>query len=65
MMSFFEIPKRVLKGLDFYRSRFFWQSNNDKQKYYLAKWDSLCCLNGQGGLEIAYLWIANKYLLRK
>ena len=30
MFLFFEIPREVLKKLDFYRSRFFWQSNEDK-----------------------------------
>ena len=29
MFSFFEIPREVLKKLDFYRSRFFWQSNEN------------------------------------
>ena len=29
---FFEVPREVLKKLDFYRSRFFWQSNEDKKK---------------------------------
>jgi hypothetical protein len=27
LLSFFEIPKGVRKRLDYYRSRFFWQSN--------------------------------------
>ena len=42
MMSFFEIPKGVLKNLDHFRSRFFWQGSSDKHKYRLAKWDILC-----------------------
>lgn len=36
MMSFFEIPKRVLIKLDFYRSRFYWQGGKDKKKYRLV-----------------------------
>ena len=31
MFSFFEVPREVLKKLDFYRSRFFWQSNENKK----------------------------------
>ena len=31
MFSFFEVPREVLKKLDFYRSRFFWQSNKYKK----------------------------------
>ncbi|WVZ94622.1 hypothetical protein U9M48_040491 [Paspalum notatum var. saurae] len=37
MISFFEIPKGVMRRLDFYRSIFFWQGSNDKQKYRLAR----------------------------
>jgi hypothetical protein len=35
MLSFFEIPKGVRKRLDFFRSRFFWQSDGHKKKYSL------------------------------
>ncbi|WVZ93430.1 hypothetical protein U9M48_039408 [Paspalum notatum var. saurae] len=31
MMSFFEIPKDILKKLDFYRSSFFWQGDNHRK----------------------------------
>ena len=55
MMSFFEIPKGILKRLDYYRSRFFWQGNNDKRKYRLAKWDIICRPKDQGGLGITNL----------
>jgi hypothetical protein len=41
MMSFFRIPKGVLKKLDYYRSRFFWQCDDHKKKYRLAKWSIL------------------------
>ena len=54
-MSFFEIPKGILKRLDYYRSRFFWQGNNDKRKYRLAKWDIICRPKDQGGLGITNL----------
>jgi hypothetical protein len=36
MMSFFAIPKGVLKRLDYYRSRFFWQCEEHGKKYRLA-----------------------------
>ena len=32
MLSFFEIPKGVLKKLDYFRSSFFWQSDEYKKK---------------------------------
>ena len=49
MMSFFAIPKGVLKKLDYLRSRFFWQSDNQRRKYRLAKWSILCQPKEQGG----------------
>ena len=32
MLLFFEVPRGVLKRLDYYRSRFFWQSNGHEKK---------------------------------
>jgi len=64
MLSFFEIPKEVLKKLNFYRSRFFWQGDGHKK--------NIDCLNGilcrpkeQGGLGIMDLNVQNKCLLSK
>jgi hypothetical protein len=52
MTSFFEIPKGVLKKLDLFRSRFFWQGSDKKYKYRLARWDILCHPKDQGDLGI-------------
>ena len=52
MMSFFEIPKGLRKKLDYFRSRFFWQCDEHKRKYKLAKWDILCQPKDQRGLGI-------------
>jgi hypothetical protein len=65
MMSFFEVPKGVLKNLDHFRSRFFWQGSNNKHKYRLARWDILCRPKDQGGLGILNLQLKNKCLLAK
>ena len=65
MLSFFEIRKEVLKKLNFYRSRFFWQGDGHKKKYKLSKWDILCRPKEQGGLGIMDLEIQNKCLLSK
>jgi hypothetical protein len=65
MMSFFEILKGVLKNLDHFRSRFFWQGSSDKHKYRLAKWDILCRPKDQGSLGILDLQLQNKCLLAK
>jgi hypothetical protein len=42
MLSFFEVPSGFLKKIDFYRSRFYWQSDEHKKKYRLAKWSIIC-----------------------
>ena len=55
LLSFFEVLVGVRKRLDFYRSRFFWQSDEAKKKYILARWDIMCRLKDQGGLGIENL----------
>jgi len=65
MFSFFEAPKGVIKRLDYYRSRFFWQSDEHKKQYRLTKWTSLCRPKCFGGLGILDLEIQNKCLLSK
>ena len=52
MISFFQLPKGVLDRLDYFRSRFFWQGDNEKKKYRLAKWDVVCRPKDHGGLGI-------------
>jgi hypothetical protein len=65
MLSFLQIPKGVLKRLDYYRSRFFWQSDENKKKYRLTKWNIICRPKDQGGLGIEVLELKNKCLLSK
>ena len=65
MISFFEIPREVLKKLDYFRLRFFWQNDEHKKKYRLTKWEVVCTLKDQGGLEVLNLDVHNKCLLSK
>jgi hypothetical protein len=65
LLSFFEIPKGVRKRLDFYRSRFFYQSDGQKKKYRVTKWNIVCRPKDQGGLRIEVLDIKNRCLLSK
>ena len=65
MFSFFEVPRGILKKLDYYRSRFFWQGDGHRTKYRLAKWNMLCRPKEQGGLGIQDLDVQNKCLLSK
>jgi hypothetical protein len=63
MMSFFFIPKGVLKKLDYSRSRFFWQGDEDKKKYRLVKWSILCEPKDQWSIDILDLNTKNIALL--
>jgi hypothetical protein len=65
MMSFFEVPRDVLKKIEYFRSRFFWQNDEHKKKYRLTKWNILCQPKEQGGLGIQNLDLQNKCLLSK
>src|SRR3954469_13677945 len=65
MISFFQIPKGVLHILDYFRSRFFWQGDNEKKKYRLAKWNVVCCSKDQGGMGIQDLQVKSSALLGK
>jgi hypothetical protein len=65
MLSFFKIPRGVLEKIDCFRSRFYWQNNQYKRKYRLARWEMLCQPKIQGGLGIQNLDIQNKCLLSK
>jgi len=65
MLSFFEIPKGVLKKLEYFRSRFFWQNDQHKKKYRLVRWPIICQPKEQGGLGTQNLEIQNKCLLSK
>jgi hypothetical protein len=65
MISFFQLPRGVLKRLDYFRSRFFWQGDCEKRKYRLAKWSVLCRPKDHGGLGIQDLQIKNRALLGK
>jgi hypothetical protein len=65
MLSFLEIPVGVRKRLDFYRSCFFWQSDENKRKYRLTKWNIICRPKDQGGLGVEVLELKNRCLLSK
>ncbi|WVZ91839.1 hypothetical protein U9M48_037962 [Paspalum notatum var. saurae] len=65
MLSFFDAPKGVLRKLDYFRSRFFWQGDEHKKKYRLAKWSILSQPKDQGGLGIHELGTKNIALLSK
>jgi hypothetical protein len=52
VLSFFEVPKGVLKKIDYFRSRFFCNMIVKRKKYRLTKWNIMCHPKDQGGLGI-------------
>jgi hypothetical protein len=55
MFSFFEVSRGILKKLDYFRSCFFWQSDDHKKKYRLTKWEVVYTLKDQGWLGVLNL----------
>ena len=65
LLSFFPITVGVRKRLDYFRTRFFCQSDQHKRKYRLTRWNIICRPKDQGGLGIEVLSIKNRCLLSK
>jgi hypothetical protein len=59
------VAKGVLEKIDYYRSRFFWQNDNQKKKYKFAKWSILCQPKDLGGMGIMNVAVQNECLLSK
>ncbi|WVZ91890.1 hypothetical protein U9M48_038003 [Paspalum notatum var. saurae] len=59
------VPRGILKKIDYFRSKFFWQNDNHKKKYRLVKWPLICLPKDQAGLGVHNLEIQNKCLLSK
>jgi hypothetical protein len=49
LLSFIEVAKGVHEKIEYYRSRFFWQSGNQKKKYRLTKWSIISQPKDKGG----------------
>jgi hypothetical protein len=59
-LSFFEVHKGVLDKIDYYKSIFYWQSDQQKKKYRLVRWNIICQPKDQGGLGIQNIDIQKK-----
>jgi hypothetical protein len=65
ILSFFDVSKGVLEKIDYYRSKFYWQSDQHKKKYRLARWNIICQPKDQGGLGVQNIDTQNMCLLSK
>lgn len=64
-MSFYAVPKGIIKKADFFRSRLVWQEDENVKKYHLVNWKDCCLPKDMGGLGILNLEIMNIALLAK
>jgi hypothetical protein len=51
MLSFFEVPRGVLERLDYYRFRFFWQSDGHKKSIGWQNGECSAHLRTKAGYE--------------
>jgi hypothetical protein len=65
MIAFFHLSKGVLKILNYFGCKFFWQRDSEKRKYRLAKWSVVCRPKNQRGHGIRDLQVKNMALLGK
>ena len=65
MMSFYVVPKGIIKKADFFRSRMVWQEDENVKKYHLVNWKDCCLPKDMSGLGILNLEIMNIALLAK
>jgi hypothetical protein len=63
LMSVIKFPKWAIKIINTHMSKFFLNDLEDKHKYHLANWKSLCMKKEFGGLGIPDLRELNMYLL--
>ncbi|KAL5550752.1 hypothetical protein UlMin_000928 [Ulmus minor] len=64
-MSYFCLPKLLIKDIHRLISHFWWGSNEGKKKIHWAKWDKLCQPKENGGLGFRDLACFNRALLAK
>ena len=65
MMSFYAVPKGIIKKADFFRARLVWQEDENIRKYHLVNWRECCLPKEVGGLGILNLEVMNIALLAK
>jgi hypothetical protein len=64
-MSLFRFPKGLVDDLHRFSARFWWGSDDGRQKIHWGSWNKLCVSKMAGGLDFRDLSIFNKSLLAK
>lgn len=65
MLSYYRIPKRVCKRLDYFRSRLLWQEDQGTTKFHLVNCPAVCTPKEMGGLGVLNLELMNISLICK
>jgi hypothetical protein len=65
MLSFLEAPKGFIKKVDIHRKRMVWQELEEKKRYHLVNWNTICLPKDCGGLGVLDLTTMNQSLLCK
>jgi hypothetical protein len=65
MLSFLEAPKGFIQRADIHRKRMAWQELDDRKRYHLVNWHTVCLPKDCGGLGVLDLTTMNKSLMCK
>jgi hypothetical protein len=65
MLSFLEAPQGFIQRADIHMKRMVWQKIDDKKRYHLVNWHTVCLPKDCGGLGVLDLTTMNKSLLCK
>lgn len=65
LMGFYRLPEGTHEGSDKHRGGFFWNTADNKKKYRLVKWKTMCRPKNLGCLGIIDTSIMNKCLILK
>jgi len=65
IMSFYLLPKWVLKEIEKIRRNFFWKGKSEEKKMMNVSWSIICKPKSAGGLGVLDLSVFNKALLGK
>ena len=64
-MGFYLLPEGIHHKIDMARAKFFWEGNDDKHKYHMVRWSTMCKPKEFGGLGFADSRTRNICLLAK
>lgn len=63
--SFYKAPKKVITKLSQIQGNFLWGGDYKSSKVCYVKWDIVCSLKEEGGIDVKNLFLFNLVLLNK